>query len=59
MSDKWESMPKMNIGRVCHSSCSFSNALYALCGWGKTSSNVPSSTLSSIEKLENPTQPEN
>ena len=48
-------MPDLNIGREKHSSCSFPNAMYALCG--SILNNPQSVTISSIEKLENPSLP--
>ena len=48
MRDRWESLPKMNVARYLHSSCTLENTLYVLGGrddkrW----------TIKSIEKLTN------
>ena len=53
MSDKWESLPEMNLARWDHSSCILDQTLYILGGYDENDE-----LTNSIEKLANIDEPE-
>ena len=52
MSDKWESLPKMNLERSHPTSCTLGKTLYVLGGF-----NLNAEIRTSIEKLANINEP--